>query len=133
MSESIIKSYYDALSEGKLLGKKCSQCEAISYPPTTACKECGSFEQEWVELSGNGELLFVSHGMAPPPNPRFNDIAPYAYGHVRLEEGVYVQGIITGVEIDPESLKNCFEAGPVAVVADILDVQGLNVLAFKQS
>lgn len=133
MSDSIIKEYYDALSEGKLMGKKCTQCDSVSYPPTTACKVCGSFEQEWVELSGNGKLLYVSHGMAPPPNPRFNEIAPYAYGHVRLEEGVYVQAIITDVDIDPDSLENYFKLGPIDVEADIQDVQGLSVLAFRQA
>ena len=65
MADSTIKRYYDALGEGKLLGKKCGQCGAITFPPTTACNDCGSFEQSWTELSGKGKLLFVSHGMAP--------------------------------------------------------------------
>ena len=131
MTDSIIKRYYDALGEGKLLAEKCDRCGAVTFPPTTACSACGSFEQRWSELSGRGKLLYVSHGMAPPPNPRFNDLAPYAYGHIRLEEGVFVQAIITGVAIDPETLKGFFEAGAVDVVPDILEVQGLNVLAFK--
>ena len=133
MADSTIKRYYDALGEGKLLGKKCGQCGAITFPPTTACNDCGSFEQSWTELSGKGKLLYVSHGMAPPPNPRFNDLAPYAYGHIQLDEGAFVQAIITGVAIDPDTLKACFEAGPVEVVPDIQDVEGLNVLAFKQA
>jgi uncharacterized OB-fold protein len=133
MTDSIIKRYYDALGEGKLLAKKCDRCGAVSFPPTTACNACGGFEQSWTELSGKGTLLYVSHGMAPPPNPRFNDMAPYAYGHIRLEEGVFVQAIITGMAIDPETLKGFFEAGPVEVAPDILKVQGLNVLAFKQA
>ena len=49
--------------------------------------------------------------MALLPNPRFNDIAPYAYGHVKLEEGVFVQGIITGIAIDPESLRKRLRPG----------------------
>lgn len=131
MSESIIKRYYDALGKGKLLAMKCNKCEAFTFPPTTACQDCGSPDQKWQELSGNGKLLFVSHGMAPPPNPRFSEIAPYAYGHVRLEEGVFVQAIITGVGIDPGTLKAYFERGPVDIVPDIQEVKGLNVLAFK--
>ena len=132
MTDSIIKRYYDALGQGKLMGKKCDQCGEVTFPPTTACNSCGSYEQTWVELSGKGKLLYVSHGMAPPPNPRFNDLAPYAYGHIRLEEDVYPQAIITGVSIDPETLKGFFDKGPVDVVPDVLEVQGLNVLAFKQ-
>lgn len=131
MTESLIKSYYDNLRQGKLIGHKCENCGAIAFPPTASCAKCGGFKQTPVELSGRGEVLYISHSMAPPPNPRFNDIAPYAYGHVKLQEGVYVQAIITGVEIDPESLNALFEAGPAPVVPDILELGGQPVLAFK--
>ena len=57
----------------------------IAFPPTAACPKCSGFQQTPVELSGRGEVLYVSHSMAPPPNPRFNDIAPYGYGHVKLK------------------------------------------------
>jgi hypothetical protein len=132
MPESVIRKYYEALGQGELWAKKCPKCGAVTFPPTTACENCGDFEQDWVKLSGQGKLLFLSHGMAPPPNPRFAEIAPYAYGHVRLEEGVYVQAIITGIKIDPDTLRGYFEKGPVAVVPDILNIQDLNILAFKE-
>ena len=131
MTESTIKRYYDALGQEKLLAKQCNKCGAFTFPPTTACQACGSYDQEWQELSGKGQLLFVSHGMAPPPNPRFSEIAPYAYGHIRLEEEVFVQAIVTGVSIDPDTLRAYFERGPVDVVPDIQEIKGLNVLAFK--
>jgi hypothetical protein len=131
MPDSLIKTYYDNLAKGKLIGRKCEKCGAIACPPTAACPNCGGFQLAPVELSGRGEVLYVSHSMAPPPNPRFNDIAPYAYGHVKLEEGVFVQGIVTGINIDPESLRKRFEAGPAPVKADILNLGGLPVLAFK--
>ena len=131
MPESMMKQYYDGLGEKKLHGRLCRKCGKVTFPPTTACGECGSPDQEWTELGGKGTLLFVSHGIAPPPNPRFAELAPYAYGHVQLDEGVYVQGIVTGVDIDPESLRTMYEKGPVPVEADIQSVKGLNVLAFK--
>ena len=131
MPESIIRQYYENLKQGKLIGKKCSQCGGYTFPPTTACEYCGSSNTETVELSGEGDLLFVSHSMAPPPNPRFNKIAPYAYGHVRLKEGIYVQGIINGIDIDPDSLKTYYEKCPIKVSADIIEAEGLSVLAFK--
>ena len=130
MPDSTIKRYYDALAEKKLLGKKCDKCGKVTFPPTTACS-CGSYEQTWTELSGRGSLLYVSHSMAPPPNPRFNAIAPYAYGHVKLEEGTYVQAVITGVDIDPAALEATWERGPAPVIPDFLELEGLPVLAFK--
>ena len=131
MADSIIKGYYEDLKKNKLIGKKCASCGKITFPPTTLCEHCGSRDVEPFALSGEGELLYVSHSMAPPPNPRFNGIAPYAYGHVKLAEGVFVQGIITGVGIDPESLMKSYENCPVKVVPDIIEVEGLSILAFK--
>lgn len=131
MPESLIKQYYDALGEGRLLATKCSTCQGYTFPPTTACQHCGSYNVEKVYLSGKGKLLYASHGIAPPPNPRFNEIAPYVYGHIMLEEGIPVQAIITGVKAEPEVLQEYFERGPVDVAPDIQNIQGLNVLAFK--
>ncbi len=131
MPKSIIRGYYEDLEHKKLNGKKCRKCGKITFPPTAMCEHCGSRDIESYELSGEGELLYVSHSMAPPPNPRFNKLAPYAYGHVRLSDGVYVQGIITGVKIDPESLMECYQKCPMKVVPDIIDAEGLSILAFK--
>ncbi|MBF0528700.1 MAG: OB-fold domain-containing protein [Deltaproteobacteria bacterium] len=131
MPESVVKYYYDQLGQGKIMARKCQKCTTITFPPTSACEQCGSTAQDWVELSGQGKLLFVTHGIAPPPNPRFADLAPYVYGHLRLEEGVYFQAIINGVEPDPAVLRELYEKGPVDVKADIVDIKGLNVLAFK--
>lgn len=131
MPQSIVKHYYDQLGQGRLAARKCKSCRGYTFPPTSACEHCGHTDLEWVELSGRGKLLFVSHSIAPPPNPRFFDIAPYAYGHIVLEEGIYVQAIITGIEADPGVLNQYYEKGPVSVEPDILEVKGLPVLAFK--
>ncbi len=131
MPDSMIKTYYDNLRQGKLVGLKSEKNGAITFPPAAAGPGADGSPLTPIELSGRGEALFISHSMAPPPNPRFNDLAPYAYGHVKLEEGVFVEGIITGVDIDPANLQKIYEGGPVPVVADILEVEGLPVLAFK--
>ncbi len=131
MPESIIRGYYEDLGKKKIIGKKCNKCGKITFPPTAICEHCGSRDIEAFELSGEGELLYVSHSMAPPPNPRFNKIAPYAYGHVKLKEGVFVQGIVTGVGIDPASLEEWYHKCPVKVAPDIIDVEGLSILAFR--
>lgn len=49
--ERIVKTYYDALAEGKVLGRKCPACGHIEYPPYLACNECGNLETEWVDLT----------------------------------------------------------------------------------
>jgi uncharacterized OB-fold protein len=131
MADSIIRQYYQSLGRGVLKARKCKSCGAVTFPPTSACCECGSSDQDWVELSGRGKMMYVSHGMAPPPNPRFNDLAPYAYGHILLDEGVWIQAIVSDVAIDPESLRKMFEKGPSDVVKDIKRVGDLDILAFR--
>jgi uncharacterized OB-fold protein len=131
MPESVVKEYYEHLKDGRLIGRKCNACGGYTFPPTTACEHCGSMDLAQAEFSGKGRLLYVTHSIAPPPNPRFFEMAPYAYGHVKLEEGVFVQAIIVGVDIDPENLKKLYDKGPVDVAAQIIEVEGLPILAFK--
>ena len=49
--ERIVKTYYDALEEGKVLGRKCTACGHIEFPPYLACNECGNLDTEWVDLT----------------------------------------------------------------------------------
>ena len=133
MPISIVKMYYDYLKDGKIVGKRCHRCRKITFPPTTRCEYCGSDDQDWFVLTGRGKLLFVSHGMTPTPNPRFDELAPYAYGHIKLEEGVIVEAIITNVGITPDELNDYYEKGPVDVEAEIMEVMDLPILAFKVS
>ncbi len=50
-TERIVKTYYDALEEGKVLGRKCPSCGHIEFPPYLACNECGNLDTEWVDLT----------------------------------------------------------------------------------
>lgn len=131
MPESIIKKYYDGLKANQLLGTRCQKCGGYTFPPTAACEHCGSFALDWVEMSGKAKLIFVSHNITPAPNPRLTPIAPYAYGHLQLEEGVWIQAIISNIPVDVQVLREYFDKGPVDAVADIREVDGLPLLAFK--
>lgn len=50
-TERIVKTYYDALEEGKVLGRQCIACGHIEFPPYLACNECGNLDTEWVDLT----------------------------------------------------------------------------------
>lgn len=131
MPESIIKKYYDGLLEKKLVGAKCHKCGQYSFPPTMLCASCGSDDLEFVQMSGKGQMLYVSHGMSPPPNPRFESIAPYAYGHIKMEEGCYLHAIISNIPVDIEVLADYFKKCPVEVEADVGQIDELPYVAFK--
>lgn len=46
----ILKTYYDALEEGKVLGMKCTDCADVTWPPLPICQECGSTGVDWIEM-----------------------------------------------------------------------------------
>ena len=52
--EKIVKTYYDNLEEGKILGRYCPKCGGMEWPPVYACNLCGNMETEWKEISGEG-------------------------------------------------------------------------------
>ncbi len=80
---------------------KCKKCGKIHFPSRLICPACRSREFETLRLSGKGELeTFTITRIAPDG---FGDLAPYAVGIVKLDEGVRVMAQVT--DCDPESLK----------------------------
>lgn len=128
---SAIRSYYEGLAQGVFRAIKCQACGKYTFPPTGCCEHCGSWQVEPVELSGEGTLLLATHNISPACHPRFEKIAPYVYGHVRLKEGPIVQGIVLGVKPTPGDLRRIFELGPIPVKAETLPMDDLPVLAFR--
>lgn len=47
----IVKTYYDSLEEGKILGRTCTKCGHIEFPPYLCCNACGSLDTEWVDMT----------------------------------------------------------------------------------
>ena len=129
--KSAIERYYKNLGQGTLTARQCNDCKKYTFPPTGCCSHCGSWSLNWATLSGKGILYFATHNITPACHPRFEPIAPYVYGHIRLEEGIIVQAVIQGVKATPEALGQLFERGQVPVKADILSMDDLPVLAFR--
>lgn len=126
-----IEWYYSGLSAGAVRAAKCKACSKYTFPPTGCCEHCGSWDVEKAELSGEGTLLFASHNISPACHPRFEKIAPYVYGHIKLKEGVIVQAIVLGVEPTAAALHALFRRGPVPVRAETLQMDDLPVLAYR--
>ena len=54
--EKVVEKFYEGLEEGKFLGRKCTECGAVEFPPVYACNTCGCMDMEWVEIDRIGEL-----------------------------------------------------------------------------
>ena len=72
--ERIVKTYYDALEEGKVLGRRCPACGHIEFPPYLACNECGNLDTEWVDLTNTrAHIKQILHPLNVFPEREFKE------------------------------------------------------------
>ncbi len=83
--ETKVADFVHHLEEGKIMGTRCKNCEALNFPPRADCASCLSSDVEWVELSGKGKLVTYTTAHFAPVG--FEDDAPYTLALVELEEG----------------------------------------------
>ena len=115
-----VKTYYDALEEGKLLGSKCPECGNVEFFPYYSCSECGNHELELVELSGEGVVeSFVPAKAAT--GPLVGEFGPYVMGGIKLAEGPRVNGIILG--INAENADEMYPKLPIPVKVKIVQLK----------
>lgn len=95
------KRFWEATAEGRLLLRQCKDCETIIYYPRALCPECASFNTDWIEASGNGEIysFTVNHRGDGP----YKDSAPFVVAYVELDEGPRMMTNI--VDTDPSSVE----------------------------
>ncbi len=130
MVEKIAKKFYESLADDKIYGVKCKKCKKWSFPPISACRECGSREVEWKEISGDGEVHYYSTSILPPK--KFKKYSPYAYGDVILKEGPSFFTMIEGLDAStPEKIKEGNKELPLPVKAKVAKKAGMNVVIFK--
>ncbi len=102
-------SFYQYLSEKKLMGTKCKKCGALFLPPHPICNKCYASDMEWVEMKGNGKIAaFAAIAVGPSftVDEGYDRNNPYLVGVVQLDEGPKVSGRIKGLDPkNPESIK----------------------------
>lgn len=75
------KEFWDALSDNRLLIKRCGACSKPHYFPRGLCPFCLSADTHWEQASGDGEIYSLS-------TMRRGAGAPYTLAYVTLDEGV---------------------------------------------
>lgn len=133
MPQPVLKKYYDALEEGKLLGIKCKTCGYIEYPPMPTCNECGHFDMEWIELSGEAivrDLRYIpKYDVRYYGDAQFNQIWPYGCGIGELKEGTPFTGMILGVTQENEAE---YQAKlPLTVKMETIQLDGFKTVAWR--
>lgn len=104
--QPITKRFYEGLDEGKFIALRCTECGHYMFPPLPTCSECGSFEMEWDEVSGECEVMSCATVNPSLGSPNFKPFAPYHIGECRLKEGTEFNAVILGLtETSAEKLR----------------------------
>ena len=91
--------FYSYCKQQELRFQKCSQCGRWRHVPREMCPDCGSFDYEWVESSGRGQV-FSWATTDQPMLPQFADAVRYTIAIVELEEGVRMATWVVDVPSD---------------------------------
>lgn len=87
------QEYFDAAAEGKLMLKKCGECNEVHHYPRALCPFCFSDKVSWVEAKGTGEIYTYSVTRRGGP-------VPYCIAYVTLDEGVKMMTNIVDTDLD---------------------------------
>lgn len=97
------------LSDGKLMGVRCQDCDTLYLPPRPMCTKCFSESMEWVEAPEKGTLAaFTVVHIAPTAmiEAGYGRKNPYISGIVTLENGLSISAQILGLDTtQPEMIK----------------------------
>ncbi|OGW17550.1 MAG: hypothetical protein A3G93_03010 [Nitrospinae bacterium RIFCSPLOWO2_12_FULL_45_22] len=109
----------------RLLGSRCSACQAYFFPKRYLCPHChkdGTMEE--IRLSNKGTLYTYCIVQVAPEG----FTAPYVLGYVDLPEGPRVYALITGIE--PSALRIGMEL-ELVIEPIRQDPEGRNILGYK--
>src|SRR5690606_21297137 len=94
--------------EPQLIGGRCTECAAVTFPKQGSCARCGSLEVVEELLPRRGTLWTFTTQEFLPKEPyaggeTVETFRPYGVGLVQLDDVVRVESRLT--EADPEKLR----------------------------
>jgi uncharacterized OB-fold protein len=78
---------------GALVGSRCDECGAVSWPSRAICHRCGMPAMRETVFSSEGQLLTYTTVFVARPGIE----APYTIGQVKLDDGPLVFGHVRGL------------------------------------
>lgn len=124
----VLKTWYDSLRDGKILGLKCSRCGEVEFPPVPVCNHCSCTDLEWVEMRGEATANTLS--IVPFGNRPFFD-EPMICLFVTTDEGNQFASWLEDVPVT--EAENLIEKLPFKVTMTIKEMAGgkLHYPAFR--
>lgn len=126
----IVKMFYDALEEGKILGRRCIECGHVEFPPYLACNSCGNLDTEWCEISGKAVALQIMSPAAAFFEPDFKErVGNYCIASVKPEDSDAIGTCIIGVS--PERIAELQAKLPLPVRPVIVQEDGYKMVFWE--
>jgi uncharacterized protein len=118
--------------EPRLLGGRCTACEAVTFPQQGSCARCGSLDVVTHPLARRGTLwTFTTQGFLPKEPYAGGETAetfqPFGVGIVQLGDEVRVEGRLT--EADPAKLRIGMEV-QLVIIPFRCEIDGTEVMTF---
>jgi len=128
--ERIVKPFYDALEEGKVLARKCTKCGHVEYPPYLACNKCGNLDTEWIEFAGKGMVTHLLPVGAAFADTDFNKlVGNRVVGVVEIENSDPLNCTILGIK--PEEIEELTPQLPLLVRPIITQLDGFKIVCWE--
>lgn len=114
-----------------LLGSQCTNCREVIFPKkdNNFCPQCHTKGLTEIKLSGEGTINGFTVVNQQPAGGFYKGPVPYAYGIVRLPEGVNIMTLFTAC--DWEKMK--IDQKAQLVIEKLYEEEGQEVLTFKFS
>ena len=93
-----LPGFFDALSEGRLVAARCSECDERMLPPRPACYNCGGRAVSLSEQPKTGEV--VSYTSVNRPPSAFEHLAPITVAVVELDSTARLTGRVDAALAD---------------------------------
>ena len=82
-----------------LIGCHCPSCGETLFPKRDICQNCQSANLEEITLSRRGKIYSFTIVMQRPASC-YKGIVPYAFGWVELPDGLRIESLYTGCDLD---------------------------------
>ncbi|HHT55976.1 MAG: hypothetical protein GX892_03545 [Thermoanaerobacteraceae bacterium] len=126
--EPVVRTFYEELEKGRIMGRRCKRCGAVEFPPVLACNTCSGTDMEWIEISGRAKMTSLIMPSVLSTKPETLDLMPFCLACVEIEEGPAVNALVRGVT--KKNRAELLKKMPVPVKAEIIQREGYKTVVF---
>jgi uncharacterized OB-fold protein len=102
MANATTLPWWEAAAEHRLVVQRCTASDQTRFPPAPLCPECRSFESDWKEVSGKGEVYTYTAVHRPIAAEQ---TLPFVIAVIALEGSGGVRIMSNLVAVEPDAIE----------------------------